>query len=208
MRDASGQMYMRNRYYDPQTGQFTQPDPIGLDRIDEMEDEPSDEALYLVGVRLHPDTDGPQLCTVLLMNEDARGGKDRPLTDADGYILLFADPARASHAIALGDAAFRKHAVPAEIAAACDLAAAVWAVAEGSDSGETGDAVNLLLDLVEATGFPIPGEYRRDLFAITDHLAFSTDIHGFFAAGEYSRTELMHAITWCIGAVTIKSRLV
>jgi RHS repeat-associated protein len=30
MRDASGQMYMRNRYYDPVTGQFTQPDPIGL----------------------------------------------------------------------------------------------------------------------------------------------------------------------------------
>jgi uncharacterized protein RhaS with RHS repeats len=27
MRDASGQMYMRNRYYDPQSGQFTQPDP-------------------------------------------------------------------------------------------------------------------------------------------------------------------------------------
>ncbi|MCA1790185.1 MAG: RHS repeat-associated core domain-containing protein, partial [Thioalkalivibrio sp.] len=30
MRDASGQMYRRNRYYNPQTGQFTQPDPIGL----------------------------------------------------------------------------------------------------------------------------------------------------------------------------------
>jgi RHS repeat-associated protein len=30
MRDASGQMYKRNRYYDPKTGQFTQPDPIGL----------------------------------------------------------------------------------------------------------------------------------------------------------------------------------
>ncbi len=30
MRDASGQIYKRNRYYDPQTGQFTQPDPIGL----------------------------------------------------------------------------------------------------------------------------------------------------------------------------------
>jgi RHS repeat-associated protein len=30
MRDASGQMYMRNRYYDPQSGQFTQMDPIGL----------------------------------------------------------------------------------------------------------------------------------------------------------------------------------
>ena len=30
MRDATGQMYMRNRYYDPATGQFTQMDPIGL----------------------------------------------------------------------------------------------------------------------------------------------------------------------------------
>ncbi len=30
MRDASGQMYRRNRYYDPQTGQFTQADPIGI----------------------------------------------------------------------------------------------------------------------------------------------------------------------------------
>jgi RHS repeat-associated protein len=30
MRDASGQMYMRNRYYDPVTGQFTQTDPIGI----------------------------------------------------------------------------------------------------------------------------------------------------------------------------------
>jgi RHS repeat-associated protein len=30
MRDASGQIFMRNRYYDPGTGRFTQEDPIGL----------------------------------------------------------------------------------------------------------------------------------------------------------------------------------
>ena len=30
MRDASGQMYMRNRYYDPATGQVTHTGPIGL----------------------------------------------------------------------------------------------------------------------------------------------------------------------------------
>jgi RHS repeat-associated protein len=29
-RDPGGTMYMRNRYYDPQTGQFTQTDPIGI----------------------------------------------------------------------------------------------------------------------------------------------------------------------------------
>src|SRR5438093_13243791 len=29
-RDASGQMYRRNRYYDPASGRFTQEDPLGL----------------------------------------------------------------------------------------------------------------------------------------------------------------------------------
>jgi RHS repeat-associated protein len=29
-RDLTGQMYMRNRFYDPQTGRFTQEDPIGI----------------------------------------------------------------------------------------------------------------------------------------------------------------------------------
>jgi RHS repeat-associated protein len=29
-RDLTGQLYMRNRFYDPQSGRFTQEDPIGI----------------------------------------------------------------------------------------------------------------------------------------------------------------------------------
>jgi hypothetical protein len=173
-------------------------------------EDPSIEAVYLIAVRLHPDAAGSQLYTVLLMYEDARDGKDRPLTDTDGYILWFREPDLAAHAIALGDEGFRKHAIPAEVAATYDFAAMAWAISQGvgNVSGEVVEALNLLLDLVEATGFPMPAAYRRDLHALADHLTFSTDVAAFVTQGEDLRVRLMDAITWCVGAVTIKSTIV
>jgi hypothetical protein len=172
-------------------------------------EESSLEAIYLVGVSLHPDAAGSRLYTLLLMHEDARGGRDRPLTDAHGYILWFPEPGSAARAVALGDAGFRKHgAAPADVAATYDFASLFWTVSEGSaSSGGTVDALNLLLDLVDATSFPFPVAYRRDLFALADHLTFSTDIEAFFAGDADARTRLMDAITWCVGAVTIKSTI-
>jgi hypothetical protein len=169
------------------------------------------EGLYLVGVRLHPDAAGSQLYTIMLMNEDARGGKDRPLTDAHGYILWFRKPDLAAHAVTLGDEGFRKHAtVPAEIAATYDFASMAWAISQGVGevSGEIVETLNLLLDLVEAVGFPMPAAYRRDLHALADHLTFSTDLGAFVTGREDLRVPLMDAITWCVGAVTIKSTIV
>jgi hypothetical protein len=169
------------------------------------------EALYLVGVRLHPDVVGSQLYTILLMDEDARGGKDRPLTDGEGYILWFPEPGFAARAVALGDAGFRKHAIiPEEVAATYDFASFFWAVSQGpgEPSGDLVHALNLLLDLVDATGFPMSPGYRRDLYALADHLTFSGNVETFIAGGADTRARLMDAITWCIGAVTIKSTIV
>jgi hypothetical protein len=168
------------------------------------------EALYLIGASLHPDAAGPRLYTLLLMHEDARGGKDRPLTDADGYILWFREPGFAARAVALGDAGFRKHgAAPADVAATYDFASLFWTVSQGTESsGETVEALNLLLDLVDATGFPFPAGYRRDLFALADHMTFSRDVEAFFTGDVDARARLMDAITWCVGAVTIKSTIV
>lgn len=174
-------------------------------------DNSSFEALYLIRVRLHPDPAGSRLYTMLLMNEDARDGKDRPLTDAEGSILWFTEPAAASDAIALADPGFRKHgAVPAEIEATYDFPALFWAVAQGpaEPSGRLVDALNLLLDLVDATGFPLPKAYRRDLHALADDLTFTGDVEAVVAGAADVRARLMEAITWCVGAVTIKSAIV
>jgi RHS repeat-associated protein len=57
MRDASGQQYMRNRYYDPATGQFTQPDPIGiaggLNRVKNKKAEVRNDRVYPSDVPHH-----------------------------------------------------------------------------------------------------------------------------------------------------------
>jgi hypothetical protein len=171
---------------------------------------PSFEGLYLIGVRLHPDPAGVQLYTLLLMCEDARGGKDRPLADAEDYILWFVEPDLASHAMTLGDAGFRKHPVPAEVEATYDFPRLFWAVAEGpaAPSGHLAEALNLLLDLVDATGFTLPAAYRKDLHALADHLTFTGDVESFVEGAADVRARLMEAITWCVGAVTIKSTLV
>ena len=54
----------------------------------------------------------------------------------------------------------------------------------------------------------MPAAYRRDLHALADHLTFSRDLEAFLAGGDDMRVRLMNAITWSVGAVTIKSRIV
>ena len=169
----------------------------------------SDEAVYLLEVGLQPSEYGPPVYTLLLMEEDARNGKDRPLTDEDGYIVWFSEPGDAERALALGDEGFRRYAPPpTEVAASYDFARMFWMV--NDEPRETGnstiEALNLLLDLVEATAFTFPPEYRRTLFALADHLTFSLNI-GEHLTDTAARDRAMDAITWCIGAVAIKSRM-
>jgi hypothetical protein len=167
------------------------------------------EAVELVEVALHPGEIGRPLYTLVLMNEDAREGRDRPLTDEEGYIVWFADPRDAGRALALGDEGIRGHAPPpTEVAASYDFATMFWMlIHETVDDGYTIDTLNLLLDLVEATEFPYPPEYQRRLFSLADHLTFSRNLGEFLDAGEGMRAPVMDAVTWAIGAVAIKSRL-
>ncbi len=170
----------------------------------------SSETICLLEVGLHPREYGPPLYTIMLMEEKARRGKDRPLTDEDGYIVWFPDPRDAERALALGDATFRGHAPPpTEIEYPYDFARMFWMLDNESTatSGETVENLNLLLDLVEATEFPFPEEYRSTLFALADHLTFSHEYGDFMGTGRERREQVMHAVTWCIGAVAIKSRV-
>jgi hypothetical protein len=70
-------------------------------------------------------------------------------------------------------------------------------------------AVNVLLDLVKASGIDMDDRRRKALFSIADYCTMSKDLTKYFEEeGDYSNIELVDAVLGCVGVVTVKARLV
>ena len=70
------------------------------------------------------------------------------------------------------------------------------------------DAVNVLLDLVKASGAKLVDNRRRALHSIADYCTTSKDITKYLEeVGDHSSRELVDAVLWCVGAVVVKSRI-
>jgi len=71
------------------------------------------------------------------------------------------------------------------------------------------DAINVLLDLVKASGAEIEERRRRALYAIADYCTMSKDLTKYFEEeGDYSSDELVDVVLWCVGAVVVMARIV
>jgi hypothetical protein len=167
------------------------------------------EMVYLVGVKLWPDSHQPDLYTLVLYNEVARNDENRPLTH-DGQILFFRTPRDANRALSLGDAAFRKYnPIGEELAYVYDIPK-VLALVAGADRDEPGivaDFINELLDFVTATRWALPPLYRDSLFALADRTTFDKDLTGLYDRAPNLRSEASNALLWCLGAVLSTGRL-
>jgi RHS repeat-associated protein len=88
MRDASGQQYKRNRYYDPATGQFTQPDPIGIaGGLNSYGFAAGDPVTYDDPYGLCPKEGSSFECPIVLSQVTVNGGL-RPMEGVDGTDFL------------------------------------------------------------------------------------------------------------------------
>lgn len=130
----------------------------------------------------------------------------------DGRIVFFTDPTRAPELIQKHGGAWGTD--PIDVAKPsfwCDVAQALhFLSAGGFDSGaDVLSAVNVLLDLVRATGAEIDDRRKKALYAIADYCTFSKDLTKYLEEeGDYSSHELVDAVLWCVGAVVVKSRIV
>lgn len=169
--------------------------------------DPSSETYWrLLAIGLDPDQTVPELYGLIY-----EGETDVPLM-VDGRIALFRDPARAPELI-------RQYGAPLVADKIdvtqpffwCDVAEALHSLSAGGidTTASVLGAVNVLLDLVRASGITMVDSRRRALHSIADYCTTSNDLTKYLEeVGEHSSRELVDAVIWCVGAVVMRARII
>jgi hypothetical protein len=162
------------------------------------------EELVLVGLRLDPQHDGAEFYTLLAVG----GDNERPVV-ADNRILFFARPELASKALALDAELSRLGTAPAEVETFCDIAQTLHLV-NSQDADPEGVILECLLifdDLVRATRLHMPDRYQGLLTELAARLTERAALRDIFR-NHALREHVEDALLWCIGAITVKSRMI
>lgn len=137
--------------------------------------------------------------------------EDRPLMSA-GRVILFGRTTEADQAIALDDEAGLAALVgPATFdlnnTYLFDIPAVLRVIREDDrdDSALLLDFLNLVLDVVNAIGAPLPTEYRATLHGLADHMTFEREFGAFIESAEIGRERVRDALFWCFEAIVVNS---
>jgi hypothetical protein len=159
----------------------------------------------LLAIGLDPDKSTPDLYGAIHESEP-----DAPLM-VDDRIVFFTDPERAPELIQTYGGPWSHDAMEvAKPTRWCDVAQALHHLSAGGNdtSASVVDAVNVLLDLVKASGAKMIDSRRRALHAIADYCTTSKDLTRYLEeVGDYSSRELVDAVLWCVGAVVVKAKI-
>lgn len=162
-----------------------------------------DEGLALIGFRLDPDRDNPEVYTLIVY-----GGKDRPILVQD-RIVLFSSPELVFHAYELGDANVKRLGPPpSSPSLVCDVAEMLDIIGNRNtdESSVILNCINTMLDLLDPGKTPIPPGYKQLLFSFADHLTFDREFASFLNRNNIEREKIISAITWCVGAIVVRAR--
>jgi hypothetical protein len=166
----------------------------------------SEEDLYLVGFRLDPAEEGPQFYTLFAFG----GENERPITTVGDRIVFFSRPELAADALEIGDPTMQALGDPPEnLDTVCDLAQTMYLVnSQDEDPDRTIlDSLELLDDLVRATRLSMPPPYQQALSDLMEHL-MRTHMFGEYLREHGNREQLEDALLWCVGAITMKATMV
>lgn len=160
------------------------------------------DELWLIGFRIDPDQENYDFLTVIFS-----GDIDQPLT-IDGYIVFFNEIDVLSKTLELVIPEVMQNLDVSEFEIV-DLAAALYLIDVGKidDSAIIVNTLNILIDLVKATRLKMFNEYKPILYQAADRFTFSKEISAFFDSENVTRKEMLNIITWCIGSIVSKSKI-
>lgn len=164
------------------------------------------EDLFLVGFRIDPAAEGVQFYTLFAFG----GENERPLTTVGDRIVFFPRLALARAALEISDPTMQALGTPPrELDMLCDVAQTMYLVnSEESDPERVIlDCLEVMDDLVRATRLSIPRLYQEALRDLMEHL-LHTPSYGEFLRDHGSRERVEDALLWCVGAVTMKAKMV
>jgi len=169
--------------------------------------EPATETYWrLLAIGIDPDKSTPELYGLIHERE-----ADVPLMQ-DGRIVFFTDPTRTRELIQRHGALLAADKIDLDKPFfRCDVAQALYFLSVGGNDEDASvlRAVNVLLDLVKASGITMIDSRRRALNSIANYCTMSKDLTTYLEEeGDHSSLELVDALRWCVGAVVVKSRIV
>jgi hypothetical protein len=162
------------------------------------------EDLLLVALRATPYHENYELYTLLAVG----GDNERPLT-VDGSIVFFTQPDAAARALQMDTSLSHLGPAPDHLEAVCDIAESLYLVnSQDADShGTLLDCLLILDDLVRATRLHMPERHQALLTELTARLTEGRQLKVIFS-NPALRQHVEDALLWCVGAVTVKARII
>jgi hypothetical protein len=161
------------------------------------------EELAMAGFRVDPTHEGPQFYTLLAVG----GDNERPLV-ADGRIVFFVRTTLVHKALAMDQSLAVLGTPPRDVETICDVAQTLYLV-NSQDEDPDGVVLDCLLifdDLVRATGLSMPERYQGILTELAARLTEGQSLQKIFTS-DALRDHVEDALLWCVGAVTMKAKI-
>ncbi len=161
------------------------------------------EELVLIGFRVDAQHDGPQFYTLLAVG----GDNERPIMAQD-RLVFFTRLELAAKALALDPSMVKLGPPPQELETFCDVAEAFYLInSQNADlDGVVLDCLLIFDDLVRATRLHMPDRYQGLLTELAARLTERKLLRDIFT-NQSLREHVEDALLWCVGAITLKARL-
>jgi hypothetical protein len=164
------------------------------------------EDLFLVGFRIDPASESPQFYTLFALG----GENERPITTVGDRVVFFSRPQLARRALEIGDPSMQALGEPPEeLEMLCDVAHALYLLnsADADEDDVLRECLEIFDDLVRATRLSLPPLYQEALSQLMGVLVEKPEF-GDHLRETGRRESLEDALLWCVGAVTMKTKMI